>query len=128
AEGLYAAAQHAFDEALMLAERVSGPQSALAGTIVGNMAFLADQQGLMAQAQLLYQRALVIQQQQLGLHHPTVGLLVERYAVVLETIGQPVEAGLFAARAASIRARSQSRAAKQSAPPRLETTVGEVSP
>lgn len=92
------------------------------------MAFLADQQGLMAQAQLLYPRALVIQQQQLGAYHPTVGLLVERYVVVLETIGQPVEAGLFAARAASIRARAQSGVARQGAPSRPETTVGEVSP
>lgn len=82
-----------------LRERTSGPQASLTGTIVGNIAFLADEQGLWTQAQLLYQRALVVQQAQLGLHHPTVGLLVERYARVLDTLGQPVEAGLFAARA-----------------------------
>jgi hypothetical protein len=92
------------------------------------MAFLADQQGLMAQAQLLYERALVIQQQHLGLQHPTVGLLAERYALVLDTIGRPVEAGLFAARAASIRARSQTGAVKQSAVDRPGTARGDVSP
>jgi len=123
---LYADAQRLFGEALEIAERVSGPQASLTGTITGNMAFLADEQGLWMQAQLLYQRALVIQQQQLGLHHPTVGLLADRYARVLDLLGQPVEAGLFAARAASIRARMQSEAVKHGAGRRQGPMVGEI--
>ena len=115
-----------FDEALAIAERTSGPQASLTGTIVGNMAFLADEQGLWTQAQLLYQRALVVQQAQLGLHHPTVGLLVERYARVLDTLGQPVEAGLFAARAASIRARVQPGVVRQGSAMRQGPAVGEL--
>lgn len=80
------------------------------------MALLADEQGLFTEAQLLYQRALVIQQQQLGLHHVTIGLLLDRYARVLHIIGQPVEAGLLAARAALIRARLHASAYGPNAP------------
>jgi hypothetical protein len=92
---------------LAIAERTAGPQAALTGTIIGNLAFLVDQQGLFIQAQFLYQQALVIQQQQLGLQHPMVGLLLDCYARVLVYARRPVEAGLFAARAASIRSRDE---------------------
>ena len=87
------------------------------------MAFLADQQGLFLEAQLLYQQALVIQQQHLGLYHSRVGLLLESYARVLHILGQPVEAGLFSARASSIRARLQTDAQQEMAP-RYGKSVG----
>jgi hypothetical protein len=44
AEDLHASARTMFGEALGIAERVSGPQASLTGTIIGNMAFLADEQ------------------------------------------------------------------------------------
>lgn len=60
------------------------------------------------------------------MQHPTVGLLVERYAHVLDILGQPVEAGLFAARAASIRARLQPGVVRQGASLRQGPAVGEL--
>jgi hypothetical protein len=42
-----------------------------------------------------------------------IGLLLDRYARVLDIVGQPVEAGLFAAHAAGIRARLRAGTSQQ---------------
>ncbi|MDR4471588.1 MAG: tetratricopeptide repeat protein [Nitrospira sp.] len=71
--GSYAAAQRLFDEALAIAERVSGPQASSTGTILGNMAFLADgrtgdARSCSTSGRWSFSTATS------GLHHPTVGL------------------------------------------------------
>jgi len=90
--GDYAGAQRADERALVIWERVLGPEHPDVATGLNNLAELYDDQGRYAEAEPLYQRALALREQALGPTHPDLATSLNNLAVLYNHQGRYAEA------------------------------------
>jgi tetratricopeptide (TPR) repeat protein len=75
-------------QALIIYEKVLGPEDPELATWLNNMATLYHSQGKYKQAEPLYQRALAIAENNLGPEHPSTKTFRENYQALVRDIEQ----------------------------------------
>jgi tetratricopeptide (TPR) repeat protein len=90
--GRYADAEHLYQRALAIREKVLGPEHPDVATSLNNLAMLYKNQGRYAKAEPLYQRALAIREKALGPEHPDVAASLRGLALLYRDQGQYAKA------------------------------------
>src|SRR6266568_2551640 len=99
----YREAELLYQGALMIAERVLGPDHPNTANCLNNLAILYRNWGKYKQAEPLYLRALAIREKVLGTDHPDTVRVLSNYAKLLKKMGREGEAAELEARVEEIR-------------------------
>ena len=110
----------ALQRAATVIEKTLGPEQPAVALTVARIADAHRDSGDGVAAAALYRRAIQTLANTLGPESPPLADVMSEYAALLKTLGQPVEAGLYAARAKNIRERRSVVHNRGITPPRIQ--------